>query len=120
MSQKTPRVSLGYQEAYLLDPRGPGSSLRLDTPAWVTWLAEATTTRFAYPVFDPAHGYIVGYMTVRKERRQRGGTYWTAYRRCGRTVRKVYLGHAATLTYTRLTAIAQAFREASGAAQRTP
>ena len=38
MSEKTPRVALGYQEAYLLDPRGPGSSLRLDTPAWVLWL----------------------------------------------------------------------------------
>jgi len=115
MRAKTPSVSLGYQEGYLYDPAVPDLRIRLDTAAWFGWLAEATTTRFAYPVFDPARGYIVGSMTVRKERRQRGGTYWAAFRRCQGRVRKVYLGPSATLTYARLTAIAHAFHEASGA-----
>jgi hypothetical protein len=86
------------------------AGIRLDTPAWLAWLEAETTTRFAYPVFDPAHGYVAGFMTVRKEQRQRGGVYWVAYRRCQGRLRKVYLGRAATLTQARLDTIAQAFR----------
>lgn len=70
-----------------------------------------TTRRFAYPLYDPAVGYVVGFMTVRKERRQRGGAYWTAYRRRGARLRKVYLGRSGTLTQARLQAIADALRE---------
>ena len=78
-------------------------------------VSEPTTTRFAYPLFDPAEGYIVGRMTVRKERRERGGVYWTAYRRtCGR-LRKVYLGRSETLTHARLEAIARLLHEANDA-----
>src|SRR5439155_1007661 len=77
---------------WVYDPAHPAEAIRLDTPAWLAWLDAATTTRFAYPVFDPAHGYIAGFMTVRKEQRQRGGTYWVAYRRCRGQLRKVYLG----------------------------
>jgi LuxR family maltose regulon positive regulatory protein len=118
MSAKTPTVSAHW----VYDPAQPAAAIRLDTPAWVAWLDAATTTRFAYPVFDPAHGYIAGFMTVRKEQRQRGGVYWVAYRRCQGCLRKVYLGRAATLTQARLEATAQAFRvantvtEASGSA----
>jgi hypothetical protein len=113
MSRKTPTVAVGYQDAYLWEARDAAAHIRLDTPAWVAWLEEATTTRFAYPICDPTRGYIVGYMTVRKERRQRGGTYWAAFRRCGCRVRKVYLGSSATLTHTRLAAIAHAFHTAT-------
>ena len=35
-------------------------------------------------------------------RRQRGGAYWTAYRRHGRSLRKVYLGPTPALTAARL------------------
>ena len=106
MSAKTPTVSAHWVD----DPTRPAEAIRLDTPAWLAWLDAATTTRFAYPVFDPAHGYIAGFMTVRKEQRQRGGTYWVAYRRCQGRLRKVYLGRAHTLTQVRLETIAQAFR----------
>lgn len=119
MRAPMPVVSLAYREGYLWDPAAAESSIRLDTPAWFAWLEEATTTRFAYPVFDPARGYIVGRMTVRKERRQRGGTYWVGFRRCAGRVRKVYLGHSATLTYARLTVIAQTLHAAGGATQKT-
>jgi len=82
--------------------------IRLDTPAWFAWLEAPATTSFAYPVYDAAHGYIDSFLTVRKERRQRGGTYWTAYRHVGGRLHKVYLGRSATVTNERLSAIAAA------------
>jgi LuxR family transcriptional regulator, maltose regulon positive regulatory protein len=84
----------------------PGAGLRLDRPGWFAWLNEPTTTSFSYPLFDRRCGYIIGFMTVRKEHRQRGGAYWTAYRRQGRRLRKIYLGSSHTLTQARLDAIA--------------
>ena len=83
----------------------PSAGLRLDRPAWFAWLEAATTTSFSYPLFDRRCGYIIGFMTVRKERRQRGGVYWTAYRRQGRRLRKIYLGSSQTLTQARLEAV---------------
>ncbi len=102
MAQKTPCV----YDRWLPDPTGEAPELRLDSPAWFAWLEAATTTRFAYPIYDRHCGYIVGVMTVRKESRQRGGWYWTAYRRVGAKLHKHYLGRSATVTMARLTAIA--------------
>ena len=45
MSAKTPTV----YDRWLEDPQIPGSSIRLDSLAWLAWLEAATTTRFAYP-----------------------------------------------------------------------
>lgn len=45
-------------------------------------------------------------MTVRKERRQRGGVYWTAYRRQGRRLCKIYLGPSLSVTKARLREVA--------------
>ena len=42
----------------------------------------------------------------RKERRQRGGVYWSGYRRQGRRLRKHYLGRSAELTQARLAQVA--------------
>ena len=106
MSAKTPIVST----ATLYDPAAPAVLIRLDTPAWFAWLEAPTTRRFAYALFDPAVGYNVGVMTVRKEVRQRGGWYWTAYRRAGRQVRKVYLGRSAAVTHAQLQAAAERLR----------
>jgi len=111
MSAKTPRVSARW----VYDPAQPAGGIRLDTPDWLAWLDAATTTRFTYPVFDAACGYIVGFMTVRKEQRQRGDACGVAYRRCQGRLRKVYLGRAPTLTQARLEEIAQAFRVANSA-----
>jgi hypothetical protein len=66
-------------------------TLVLDTPAWSAWLDDPGTRSFAFPVYDPVHGYIAGFMTVRKEPRQRGGVYWSAYWRVGGQVRKASL-----------------------------
>ena len=106
MGANIPRVS----EGSLYDPQQVERAIRLDTPAWFEWLTAPTTTGFSYPLFDPARGYIVGFMTVRKERRQRGGMYWAVFRRCGKRVRKIYLGPAHTVTHARLQAIAEVLR----------
>ena len=60
----------------------------------------------SYALHNHAKGYIDGFMTVRKERRQRGGVYWTAYRRQGRRLRKIYLGPSASVTVARLRQVA--------------
>jgi hypothetical protein len=106
MSATLPTVSAHWLD----DPAQPQTPIRLDTPAWHAWLDAPTTTRFAYPVFDPMCGYIVGRLTVRKEQAQRGGPYWVAYRRCGGRLHKVYLGHAAAVTQARLEATTQVLR----------
>ena len=98
-------------EGSLYDPRQVGSAVRLDSAAWFAWLAAPSTRCFSYPLYDSARGYIVGFMTVRKEGRQRGGMYWSVFRRCGRRVRKIYLGRSTSVTQARLQAIAEALRE---------
>jgi len=79
----------------------------LDSPAWFAWLAVERTQRFAYALFDAQVGYIVGFVTVRKERRQRGGGYWVAYRRVAGHVRKVYIGRSSEVTAARLAGTAE-------------
>jgi len=113
MSATTPRVwVLAWEDRAYIDGPQPGNArVWLDTPAWAAWLDAATTTRFAYPIVDPARGYIVALMTVRKERRVRGGAYWTAYRRAGGHLRKVYVGGAAAVTHARLRALAHTLLE---------
>jgi len=91
------------------DPAQADSRIAVDTPAWWSWLEAATTCRFAYPVYDPAVGYIAGFMTVRKERRQRGGWYWSVYRRRSGQLQRIYLGSSNRLTQARLEEIAQTF-----------
>ncbi len=98
MSAKTPTVSAGQ----LYDPAQPDRPIRLDTPAWFAWLELERVRSFAYPVFDARRGYIAGYMTVRKEGRQRGAGYWTVYRRSRGRLRKIYLGTAQQVTRERM------------------
>ncbi len=117
MSETTPRVweVRGYgvkpgRRTVLSDPSEPGPDIVVDSPAWFAWLEAPTTTSFSYPLFDPAAGYIMGFMTVRKEQRQRGTSYWSVYRRRQGRVQRVYLGRSGTLTDARLNAIATSLR----------
>lgn len=98
MTYKTPRVSDGV----LLDDKTPGPCIPLDSPAWFAWLEAPANVCFSYALFNRKMGYIDGFITVRKERRQRGGAYWTAYRRQGYRLRKVYLGPSPAVTQARL------------------
>jgi hypothetical protein len=113
MAGKIPRIS----ERWLYDPDLPTGAIELDTPAWFAWLEAATTISFSYPIFEPACGYIVGFMTVRKERKQRGYQYWSGYRRRNGRLRKRYVGPSRQVTRARLEAIAEAFRQ-EGADER--
>lgn len=101
----------GSRERVLYVPGPASSRIALDSAEWFAWLEAAGTTSFSYSLFDAERGYIVGYMTVSKERRQRGGLYWRAARRVGGRVRKVYLGRSAVVTDGRLAEIAASFRD---------
>lgn len=107
MTKNIPLVS----DAVLMDPESSGPSIEIDTPAWFAWLDAPTTSRFSYAMHNRRLGYIDGYMTVRKERRQRGGAYWSAYRRQGKRLRKIYLGSSAALTRERLDQLASYLRK---------
>jgi hypothetical protein len=98
----------------LSDLSAQAASIRVDSPAWAQWLETETTRSFAYPLFDRAAGWISGFMTVRKERRQRGSSYWVAYRRSDGQLRKIYLGRSPQVTGLRLAAVAAQFLEATG------
>jgi LuxR family maltose regulon positive regulatory protein len=103
MSKNRARV----YEQWVADPAHVSGHIRLDSVAWFVWLDATSTTGFAYPLFDPQVGYIVGFMSVRKERKQRGGDYWVAYRRYGGYLRKAYLGSSRVVTAAHLHQIAQ-------------
>jgi hypothetical protein len=102
MSHNIPSV----RDGVVIDTSHGGPTIQLDTPAWFAWLEAPTTTRFSYALYNQACGYIDGFMTVRKERRQRGTTYWSVYRRQGHRLRKIYVGSSAALTQVRLEQIA--------------
>lgn len=113
MTKNIPSVSQGI----LVDDQTSGPSIPLDSPAWFAWLEAPTTASFSYALFNRTQGYIDGFMTVRKERRQRGGAYWSAYRRQGHRLCKVYLGPSAALTQARLEAVATRLHARDGPPQ---
>jgi LuxR family maltose regulon positive regulatory protein len=104
MTHKTATVSSDCfsAEQTLYGQQTNWCSIRLDSAPWFAWLEAPEHCSFSYALMNHAKGYIDGFMTVRKERRQRGGAYWTAYRRHGRMLRKIYLGPASALTAARL------------------
>ena len=125
MARKLPTVWVVFSgtvtQAALEIPDGAERTIRLESAEWWWWLESVAARSFAYPLYDGQAGYIRGFMTVRKEQRQRGGNYWVAYCRIGGHLRKIYLGGAAKLTQRQLAAIAERFQglEAPiGAAQK--
>jgi LuxR family maltose regulon positive regulatory protein len=71
------------------------TGLAVGSPAWFAWLADDAARSFSFR--SPAGAY-----TARKERRQRGGAYWVAYRTAAGRQHKVYLGKAEDLSLERL------------------
>src|SRR5215208_4731644 len=76
------------------EPPG-GKRITVDSPAWTTWLRDPATRSFSFRGLS-------GTFTARKERRSGGDEYWSAYRKLGGKLRKVYLGKAEKLTLARL------------------
>jgi LuxR family maltose regulon positive regulatory protein len=88
-----------------------GSTITIGTPAWYAWLEVATTFAFVGEQ---------GSFTARKERSERAGGYWKAYRKQGGTLRSAYLGKSADLTRERLNAIAVGLATAAAPTKREP
>ncbi|HEY6540654.1 MAG TPA: hypothetical protein VIZ18_06940 [Ktedonobacteraceae bacterium] len=94
-------IWLPERDAYTLSTRGSASydPLQEEDASWFTWLAARSSFSF-----QGKHGY----MTLRKESRRRGESYWYAYRNQGQKTAKLYVGRNADLTIARLEKTAQA------------
>ncbi|HEX6551571.1 MAG TPA: LuxR C-terminal-related transcriptional regulator [Ktedonobacteraceae bacterium] len=68
-----------------------------ESPAWFAWLDQVTSFAFVGKS---------GHYTARKEARQRGDRYWSAYLATGEHLTKKYLGKTANLTLARLEQVA--------------
>jgi LuxR family maltose regulon positive regulatory protein len=80
---------------------GRAAGLAVGSPAWFAWLTGDAARSFSFR--SPLGAY-----TARRERRQRGGAYWVAYRTAAGRQHKVYLGRAEDLTLERLALVAAA------------
>src|SRR5215216_4805981 len=93
MAQRIPHVADG-----VLYVQGPPGALKIavDSSVWTAWLEDRATHSFSFE--GPS-----GTFTARKERRSGSNEeYWSAYRKQGGKLRKVYLGKAEKLTLARL------------------
>lgn len=85
---------------YVLVEQGQPSVLLLqgERDDWIAWLTAHTSFSF-----QGLHGRL----NVQKETRQRGGSYWYAYRRQGKHVAKKYVGQTTDVSPARLETIAE-------------
>src|SRR2546426_11800932 len=105
------RIPLVRDELLLLQEDESSGSICIGTPAWYAWLNEASAFSF-----ESSEGTF----TARKERVQRGGQYWKAYRRSRGKLLHSYLGKSEDLTLTRLTEVAQTLTRRTFEALDTP
>src|SRR5215208_5819954 len=93
MARRIPHVADGV----LHDQELSGApEIAVDSPGWTEWLEDRATHSFSFE--GPS-----GAFTARKERRSGSNKeYWSAYRKRGGKLRKVYLGKAEKLTLARL------------------
>ena len=82
---------------HLLQPEHAAEPIAVGSPAWYSWLEDATSFVFRSP-----HGTFTAY----KERRGPTQEYWKAYRRRAGRLQRVYLGKSGELTLDRLNAAA--------------
>lgn len=86
MSKTTPHVKGG-----VLTDTQTQQVVNIETEAWFDWLKDANHHSFHYTHLN--HGF-----TARKERKQRGDSYWVAYRQFHNKLHKLYLGKSECLT----------------------
>jgi LuxR family maltose regulon positive regulatory protein len=82
------------------DAAGIEHTLIIGSPEWYRWLADEQQRSFVFAC-------SAGSFQARKERKQRGGWYWIAYRRAHGKIHKRYLGKPEELSPARLHAAAQ-------------
>lgn len=75
-----------------------------DEPAWLAWVQEHAT--FAFQGQE-------GHLSLIKEARPHGSSYWYAYRRQAGHTRKCYLGSSAKVTFAHLEQIARELKSSS-------
>ena len=92
MARPIPLVTAGVLR--VLEPPGE-PTITVDSPGWAAWLRDPATRSFSFRGSN-------GTFTARKERRSGSEEYWSAYRKRGGKLRKVYLGKAEKLTLARL------------------
>jgi LuxR family maltose regulon positive regulatory protein len=95
------------------DAEGIEHALIIGSPEWYTWLADEQQRSFTFACPD-------GSFQARKERKQRGGWYWIAYRRAQGKIHKRYLGKPEELSPARLHAAAAQLSERSAAPAAPP
>lgn len=105
-SRSTPKLVGGYLSYPDPDPIDPilprtWSTVGIGSPEWTAWLEMGSTKVFSYE----------GEFTVRREARQRGGTYWTAYKKIAGRLHNRYIGTADKVTAAALRRIRREFRE---------
>jgi LuxR family transcriptional regulator, maltose regulon positive regulatory protein len=88
-----------------------GGVIAVGEPEWFAWLDQAERFRYAGPG---------GSFGARRERSQRGGWYWKAYRRVAGRLRRHYLGKSAELTSARLAQAAVALASSAAASAPEP
>ena len=95
----------GTENRYLLFECGKGAQRCVpDSPDWFAWLAQLSSFHFQGKS---------GHFTARQERKQRGATYWYAYRKAHTMRLKRYLGTTEKLTLAHLEQAACALHEAA-------
>src|SRR5690349_10092404 len=97
MARSTPvaqHTALTYQTS-----EGVSQTIVIGSADWYDWLGDASHRHFAFQG-------CAGRFTARKERKQRGGWYWTAYRQVAGKLHKAYLGKSEELSVERLEAVA--------------
>jgi hypothetical protein len=95
----------GTENRYLLFEGGKGAqTVTPDSAEWFVWLAQLSSFHFQ------GKG---GHFTACQERKQRGATYWYAYRKAHKIRLKRYLGTTEKLTLTHLEQVACALHEAT-------
>lgn len=95
MARTTPRVD----QKGLLTPANCTAPILLGSQQWFSWLSDEANRSFFFE-------NEVGSFTARKERRQRGGLYWIAYRSREGKLTKSYIGRSKDLTPERLREVA--------------
>ncbi len=110
MPHRIPRVAEGELQ---LNEAGRRPAIRVGSAAWFAWLRRDDAGSFAF--VGPG-----GTFTARREHRARGGAYWTAYRKHGGRLHRVYLGKADQLSLDRMDAAAAALAKPGGKGAPAP
>jgi hypothetical protein len=95
---------MSSEHCFIYDPEEGQHTFAPDSADWFAWLAGRTSVHFT-----SQHGQF----TARQERKQRGETYWYAYRKAYGHQHKRYLGATEKLTLPHLEQVAEALREAA-------